>query len=129
MNSVKNFLNAHRFAVVGASRDRTKNGNLVFRRLLDAGRVVYPINPSANFIEGRPAFPNLQSTPEIPEAVSFVTPPQETGKMILEAIRLGVKHVWMQPGAENPDASQLARAAGLNVIDDGSCILVALTLG
>jgi predicted CoA-binding protein len=32
----------------------------------------------------------------------------------------------MQPGAEDPEAGQLARQAGLNVIDDGSCLLIFL---
>jgi predicted CoA-binding protein len=34
----------------------------------------------------------------------------------------------MQPGAEDDQASAEARAAGLNVIDDGSCILVSLSI-
>jgi predicted CoA-binding protein len=128
MNAVDQFLGSASFAVVGASRDRAKYGNLVFRRLLDSGRTVYPLNPTADLVEGRPAYPSQQALLQVPEAVSFVAPPAVTERLIPEAIRLGVKHVWMQPGAVHPAASQLARAAGLNVIDDGSCILVALAL-
>ncbi|MBB3205764.1 putative CoA-binding protein [Rhodopirellula rubra] len=32
----------------------------------------------------------------------------------------------MQPGAEDEEASRLAREAGINVIDDGACVLVLL---
>jgi len=34
----------------------------------------------------------------------------------------------MQPGAEDSKGSQAARDAGLNVIDDGSCVLVLLAI-
>ena len=33
-----------------------------------------------------------------------------------------------EPGAEDSQGSKLAREAGLNVIDDGSCVLVQLAL-
>lgn len=46
--------------------------------------------------------------------------------LVEQAIAAGVKNIWMQPGAEHAEASNLARKAGLNVIDDGSCILVLL---
>jgi len=34
----------------------------------------------------------------------------------------------MQPGAQEVQASLQARQAGLNLIDDGSCILVSLAI-
>ena len=57
-----------------------------------------------------------------------VTPPAVTRQVVKQAIAVGVKVLWMQPGAEDEQASQAARDAGLTVIDDGSCILVALAL-
>jgi hypothetical protein len=42
------------------------------------------------------------------------------------AIAKGVKNLWMQPGAESEAAVAMAEAAGLNVIADGSCLLVVL---
>ncbi len=128
MDAVKIFLNSDTFAVCGASRDRSKYGNIVFRRLLESGRTTYPINPSVDSVEGQTAFRSLSSLPVVPDAVSMVTPPAVTRQVIEEAIRLGVKSVWMQPGAEDAEASRLAREAGLTVIDDGSCILVLLSL-
>jgi len=43
-----------------------------------------------------------------------------------QAIRKGIKHVWMQPGAESDKAIADCEAAGINVIADGSCVLVVL---
>ncbi len=128
MSSIEQFLQAASFAVAGASQNRAKYGNLIFRKLLESGRVVSPIHPAAERVEDHPAFASLSAMPTVPEAVSIVTPPRVTQQIVAEAIRLGVKHLWMQPGAEHPEASQLAQAAGLNVIDDGSCILVLLAM-
>ncbi len=128
MSNVQAFLRARTFAVAGASRDRAKYGNKVFLALVASGRQVAPINPSAGEIEGRRSFPSIHEMEEVPEAVSIVTPPTVTRDIVRQAIATGVQHIWMQPGAEDPEASQLAREAGLNVIDDGSCILVSLAI-
>ena len=88
---------------------------------------VYPLNSSAPEVEGHPAFASIANLPIVPESLSIVTPPHVTREVIQQAIAAGVKNIWMQPSAEDSKGSQAAREAGLNVIDDGSCILVALT--
>ncbi|WP_149499515.1 CoA-binding protein [Roseiconus lacunae] len=123
---IANFLSEATYAVAGASTRQHKYGNKVFRALVESGRTTYPLNPISESVEGHRAFPTLGDLPEVPASLSIVTPPQVTRTIIAEAIKLGVKHVWMQPGAEDADASQLARDAGLTVIDDGSCLLVLL---
>jgi predicted CoA-binding protein len=128
MNKLEEFLNAKTFAVAGASRDREKYGNKVFRALLASGRIVYPLNPTATEIEGYPAFASIADLPVVPESLSIVTPPSVTRRVIQQAIVSGVKNIWMQPGAEDDQSSQAARDAGLVVIDDGSCILVSLSI-
>ena len=126
MNAKKTFLVAKTYAVAGASNRQHKYGNKVFRALLAADRETYPINPQQNEIEGHQAYPSIVDLPLVPEAVSIITPPEVTRRVVADAIAVGVKHIWMQPGAEDEQASESAREAGLNVIDDGSCILVFL---
>ncbi len=127
MSSIDSFLNAATFAVAGASPDRSKYGNIVFRALLKSGREVFPLNPNATVVEGHVTFPAVGDLSVPPEALSIVTPPDVTRRVVAGAIRAGVQHIWMQPGAEDDVASQSAREAGINVIDDGSCILVLLS--
>ena len=126
MNSVEKFLAARTFAVAGASNRQHKFGNKVFRALLAAGREAYPLNPIQEEIEGHQAYPSIADLPLVPEALSIITPPEVTRKVVADAIAAGVKHIWMQPGAEDAQASESAREAGINVIDDGSCILVLM---
>ena len=46
-----------------------------------------------------------------------------------DAIAIRAKVVWMQPGAESAKAVEFCRSHGINVIADGSCILVVLGYG
>lgn len=125
-NRLADFLSAKSFAVAGASHRREKYGNKVFRALIQSGRTTYPLNPVAEEVEGHAAFAKITDLPETPEALSIITPPAVTRAVVQDAIAAGIKHIWMQPGAEDDQASQAARQAGINVIDDGSCILVLL---
>ena len=127
-SSTTKFLAAQSFAVAGASRDRSKYGNRVFLALLASGRTAYPLNPSAPEVEGHAAYASIADLPEVPESLSIITPPRVTRQVVQQAIAAGIQNIWMQPGAEDSQASQLALKAGLNIIDDGSCILVQLAL-
>jgi predicted CoA-binding protein len=126
MNDTEQFLAAKTYAVVGASARTHKYGYKVFKALLASDRETYPLNPVTEEIDGHKAYPKIADLPIVPEALSIITPPEVTRQVIADAIAVGVKHIWMQPGAEHDEASQSAREAGINVIDDGSCILVLL---
>lgn len=123
---VRRFLACPAFAVVGASDDPSKFGHRCYASYLRHGRTAYPVNPNAATVLGNPAYPNLRSLPEPVEAVSIITPPPVTERVVEEAIAAGVRHLWMQPGAHSPRAVERAREAGLNVIYGGPCLLVEL---
>ena len=120
------FLASGSFAVVGASTDRSKYGNKVLRCYQQHGRKVYPVNPKAPEVEGLRAYPSLAALPEPVPAISVITPPAATEQVVREAHAAGVKHVWMQPGAESDEAIRTAEALGMNVIADGPCLLVVM---
>ena len=88
-----------------------------------------PLNPSATEVESHLTYATIADLPEVPESLSLVTPRHVTRQVIQQAFAAGVKNIWMQPGAVDMQASQLARDVGLNVIDDGSCVLEALAVG
>ncbi len=121
---IDGFLSGGPHAVVGASTDRTKYGNKVLRAYVQTDRPVYPVNPKAPEVEGRKAFPDLRSLPEGVHGISVITPPPVTEKVVEEAADLGIKHIWMQPGAESDAAVAAAEKAGINVIAGDACVLV-----
>ena len=124
--AVDRFLAGESFAVVGASNNRSKYGNKVLRAYLQNGREVYPVHPTEASIEGVKAYPDLASLPRPVHGVSIVTPPAVTERVVEEACKLGIRHLWMQPGAESEAAVERARACGAEVIAGGPCVLVAL---
>ncbi|MBI4911102.1 MAG: CoA-binding protein [Acidobacteria bacterium] len=125
-DKIQAFLSEGPYAVVGASTDRDKYGNKVLRCYQQHGREVYPINPKAPEVEGLKAFPGLAELPVPVKGLSVITPPAVTESVVREAARLGIPRVWMQPGAESPQAVALAEELGLEVIAGGPCLLVVL---
>ena len=123
---VREFLSSASFAVVGASQDPRKFGHKCYACYLRHGCRVYPVNPNAESVLDNPAYPDLASLPERVEAVSIVTPPGVTERVMDEILALGIRKVWMQPGAESPAAVAKGREAGLIVIWGGPCLLVQL---
>jgi predicted CoA-binding protein len=123
---IDQFLAAPSYAVVGASDKTHKYGHKVYRNYLAHQKKVYPVNPKVETVMGNPAFPDLLALPEKVESVSIITPPAVTEKVVDDAIKAGVKNIWMQPGAESAVAVKKAEAAGINVIHGGPCILVVM---
>lgn len=123
---IKAFLEGGRFAVVGASANREKYGNKVLRVYQQNKLDVVPVNPTGGEIEGLTAYADLPSIPGTIDGVSIITPPKITEQVVVQALALGIKNIWMQPGAESDAAVELAEAAGANVIAGGPCILVSL---
>jgi predicted CoA-binding protein len=112
------------WAVVGASTDRSKYGNMVLRNYLQRGMEVYPINPREAEVEGVKAYASLADLPVRVRGVSIITPPRITERVVEEAAAAGVESLWMQPGAESAAAIARAEALGMGVIAGGTCFLV-----
>lgn len=123
---IRTFLEGTPHAVVGASRDRSKYGNKVLRVFLQNDRAVFAVNPNASEVEGLKSHPDLASLPQQVHGVSIITPPEITELIIEQAGQLGIKHIWLQPGAESDAAIQRAESWGMNLISGGPCILVSL---
>ncbi len=123
---IQTFLAGKRFAVVGASQDRSKYGNKVLRAYQQNHRDVVPVNPKADEVEGLQSYSDLPSIPGRIDGVSIITPPAVTERVVKQAIHRGIMNIWMQPGAENEAAVKAAEQSGANVIAGGPCILVTL---
>jgi len=123
---IEEFLKAGAFGVVGASADRSKYGNRVLRCYQQHGLKAIPVNPKTKEIEGVTCVASVPDLPDEVTSISVITPPTITEQVVEQAARKGIKNVWMQPGAESPQAVNFCREHGINVIADGSCILVVL---
>jgi len=126
MDPIERFLQSPAFGVVGASPSRSKYGNKVLRCYRQAGRRAIPVNPNESEVEGLPCVASVLDLPDDVGSISVITPPAVTERVVEEAVRRGIGNVWMQPGAESERAVETCRRHGINVIADGSCVLVVL---
>lgn len=120
------FLSAEAFAVAGASTNRDKYGNKVLRCYMQHGKRVVPVNPHASAVEGLLSVASVSALPENIQSLSIITPPKITEQVVEEAIAKGIRNIWMQPGAQSNTAIHRCEEAGINLIADGSCLLVVL---
>lgn len=123
---INQFLSAAAFGVAGASSNRQKYGNRVLRCYVQNGKRAVPVNPRETEIEGIACVATVDELPADVTSLSMITPPAVTEQLVPRAIAHGIKHIWMQPGAESPAAVALCREKGINVIADGSCLLVVM---
>jgi predicted CoA-binding protein len=123
---VEQFLESGAYGVVGASPRRYKYGNKVLRCYQQNGRRAIPVNPNELEVEGVPCVASVLELPDDVKSISVITPPAVTERVVQDAIRRGIENVWMQPGAESEASVEACRKARINVIADGSCVLVVL---
>jgi len=120
---IADFVGRRVWAVVGASEDPAKYGYRVFRSLHEAGYTVYPVNPRGGELQGVSVAPTLASLPEMPDVVNLVVPPQVTEQIVREANQLGLRCIWMQPGAESEAAIAYCHEHDMQVVYD-ACVMV-----
>jgi uncharacterized protein len=126
--AIDEFKSQQIIAVVGASNDPKKFGNIVLRELKERRYKVFAVNPNAQQVDGQPSYPNLKALPEKPTGVVFVVHPDQTALAAPDVVELGIPWVWMQPGAQSQEAIDLCSKKGVNVIH-GDCILMFLDNG
>jgi predicted CoA-binding protein len=122
-STVEAFLNQKTIAVVGASRSGKKFGNGASRELRKKGYRVIPVHPEAESIDGEKCYPSVGELPQEVGGVLIVVPPVETEKVVREASAAGIKHVWMQQGAESTAAIEHCEREGMSLVH-GECILM-----
>jgi len=108
-------------AVVGWSTKPARPSHWIADYLEQAGFTVWRVNPVAESTSAFEVYASLAACPASPDVVDvFRAPPQVPG-IVDAAIAAQAAAIWMQPGTENPDAAETARAAGLDVVM-GPCI-------
>jgi len=124
----RSFLSATRFAVVGASKDQSKFGTRVLKWYQARAFDVTPVHPKEGELEG---VKTVNALSELPgpfdeTSVSIITPPKVTLGILESAKELGIRALWLQPGAEDEAVIDYVNSSGLSdrVILGGPCVLV-----
>ncbi|MBI4233997.1 MAG: CoA-binding protein [Chloroflexi bacterium] len=112
-------------AVVGASNNPKRPGNIAPRFLMEHGYRIIPVNPNEAEVLGQKCYPNLAAIPEKVDIVSVFRRSEDVPPIVQEAIQVGARAVWMQEGVVNEEAAQEARQHGLDAVMD-RCIHCAI---
>lgn len=115
-----------RIALVGASPNPDKYGNVILRNLLAKGFEVLPVNPRYDEIEGLKCYRSVRELPRDVDVVVFVVPPKVGLEVARGAVEAGFKKLWFQPGAESDEIARLLDEEGVEY-SFGRCIIAETT--
>ncbi len=112
-------------AVVGASRDPSKDSNRVAKYLQSKGFHIVPVNPTAEEILNEKSYKSLLDIPDqirkTIEIVDIFRPSADIPNIVEQAVKMKKQNgtprvIWMQLGIVNDEAAKTAREAGMTVI-------------
>lgn len=110
-------------ALVGATDNPSKYGHTIYLDLKRKGYTVVPVNPQRATVNGDRAYEKLADLPVPPTIVNFVIPPRFTLHVLKQCLELGIKNVWLQPGAESPEVMEFIQEHDFNYLAN-ACIMV-----
>lgn len=112
-----------KIALVGASKNPTKYGNIILKDLLKKGFEVLPVNPNYDEIEGVKCYKTVKDLPKDIDVIVFVVPPKIGLQIAKKAIEAGFRRLWFQPGAESEEIKEFLENSGVEY-SLGKCIMV-----
>ena len=112
-------------AILGASSNRSKFGNISVRAHFQNGYTVYPINPNEATIEDLTAYPTLADVPEKRlNRISVYLPPRILLTVLDQVAAIDHDELWLNPGTES--AEVLAKLGELGLDSIQACSIVDL---
>lgn len=116
-----------RIAVLGASNNPDKYGNIIVRDLASKGYTVLPVNPKEPEVAGLPAYRDVASLPGPVHILDFVTPPEISRRVLENLDPAGIEALFFQDGSWDDGVIALARTKHPVVVHN-ACIMVASRL-
>ena len=132
MNYFNIFSRSKNIAVIGLSKNNTKDSYRISQYMESSGYQIIPINPTADFIMNKKAFPSLLELPKNVvkdlDIVNIFRKSEHVLPIIKECIEIKKKYdnlnaIWMQIGIQNNKAAALLNGTGLNLIMN-KCIMI-----
>ena len=116
---------AKNIAVVGLSPDESKPSNEVAKFLIERGFNVFPVYPKFDEILGRKVYRNLTQIDENIDVIVMFRKGEFASELVKDAVKKGVKTLWLQLGITNDEVGAVACENGINFVQD-RCIKIEL---
>lgn len=88
---------------------------------------MFPVHPSEQVIDGLPCYPNLGAVLEPLDTITVYLSEKNSTPLMEEIIANKPRRVILNPGAENAILAERCKAAGIQVLE--ACTLVLLRTG
>jgi predicted CoA-binding protein len=122
MNSFSDILNKYKkITVVGISANPDRPSHWITQYLVAAGYDVVGVNPGNPNIEFVKVVRSLSEVEDPLEIVNVFRSPEAIPALVEELAARKPAVLWLQPGAQNPEAEDKARKLGMVVVS-GPCI-------
>ncbi len=124
--------NSKTIAMIGVSSEKKgedpknlkrKPANVVMKYMQDFGYKVIPVNPFAEgeIINEETVVDSLEKISEPVDIVDIFRPSKEIPVIANEAIKIGIKVLWLQYGIQNEEAEKIAENAKIQYVSN-KCI-------
>ena len=124
--------NSKTIAMIGVSSEKKgedpknlkrKPANVVMKYMQDFGYKVIPVNPFAEgeIINKETVVDSLEKISEPVDIVDIFRPSKEIPVIANEAIKIGIKVLWLQYGIQNEEAKKIAENAKIQYVSN-KCI-------
>jgi predicted CoA-binding protein len=111
-------------AIIGASSNRGKFGNKALRAFANRGYTVLPINPTETEVEGHRAYASVMDVPGPIDMATLYVPGAIGVRVMDDLAKKGIPEVWLNPGADDREVVEKARALGLKTVVHCSIIAI-----
>ncbi len=106
----------HTIAVVGLSSEWHRPSYFAAKYMQSQGYRVIPVNPRYPQVLGERCYPSLTDIPDKVDLVDVFRRSDDVLPIARQAVQIGARCLWQQIGVINPEADQLALAAGLDSV-------------
>ena len=114
-------------AILGASPKPDRYAYKALELLREYGHRPLPINPAFTEILGEKCYPSISAAPGPIDTVTLYLGEARSNPLIDEIVAAKPRRIIMNPGAENSALAAKAEAAGVEVVE--GCTLVMLRTG
>ena len=114
-------------AVLGASNRPERYSFQAVKLLAEKGHAVCPVHPALATIDGVPVFKQLGDIRVALHTLTVYVGPERSTALAAAILAVRPQRVIFNPGAENPALAQQLQAAGIQV--ENACTLVLLRTG
>ena len=124
MKVINDFLSTKKFAIAGLSRNPKAFSRMVMKDLSAVGYDITPINPYSEEIEGKKCYKSVSELPADIDRLLIMTNKAETDNIVVEAIKKGMKSIWVQQTSNTNKTTEIAKINNFENIVTKQCIFM-----